>query len=226
MATSEVIAAQIGDQHLAFVQNAAREVAQECRWVTLRGEVTIDIGQEQEFTDYPENAGPGSVEAMAVWDDKAQDYFPIYPKIFPVHASLDQLAVLGNGAFLKGQGRPQYFEQLKQIRTWPATDQPYKLRVRYQRPVEMPTDESMSLVDAMAIIYKACALALLIPDPNAAGGFETKAMKRIKAMRGWHQGNVDIQLNQSADMGEDETLNIDRPRWDDRPSIRPNMYQP
>jgi hypothetical protein len=226
MATSDVIATQVGAQHVTFVQLASEEVATECKWVTTRGEVTLDLQEEQQLLDYPEDAGPGCVESMGVLDSTALTFSPIHPAVIPVTASLDQLEAAGEPLFKDCQGIPLWFEQGLQIRLWPASDKPYKIRVRYRRPANLPTDGSMSIVDAMAIIYTAAAMALDLEDPQAAAKMEKRAAARIRKLRSFHQGNLDIQLNPDADIGEDEHLTIERPNWDTRPTIRPGMNTP
>lgn len=224
MATSDVIATQVGEQHVTFVQMAAESVALECRWITTRGETTLDIGERQQVLDYPENGGPGCVESIGVWDE--ENYYPVHATVIPVTGSLDQLEAEGGETFARATGRPQFHEQGLQIRFWPATDKPYKMRVRYRRPVNLPTADSMSIVDAHAIIYRSVAMALDLEDPQAAAKMEKRAEDRIRKLRGFHQGNLDIQLNADADMGEDEHLTVERPRWDTRPTIRSDMSTP
>jgi len=226
MATSDVIASQVGEQHITFVQLAAEAVALECRWITTRGEVTLDLEEEQQLLNYPEDGGPGCVETMGVWDEGSQTYYPIHAVVIPVTASLDQLEAQGEPAFKTAQGRPAAFEQGLQIRLWPASDKPYKIRVRYRRPANLPTAGSMSVVDAHAIIYRAAAMCLDLEDPQAAAKMEKRAEDRIRKLRGFHQGNLDIQLNTDADLGEGEHLTAERPRWDTRPTIRPGMNVP
>lgn len=226
MATSDVIATQVGEQHVAFVQLAAEAVALECRWITTRGEVTLDLEERQQLLNYPENGGPGCVESMGVWDEGSQTYYPIHAKVIPVTGSLDQLEAAGGDDFAIALGRPQWHEQGLQIRLWPASDKPYKIRVRYRRPVNLPTADSVSIVDAQAIVYWAAAMALDLEDPQAATKMHKRAEDRIKKLRGFHQGNLDVQLNPDADMAEDEHLTVERPRWDTRPTIRPGMNTP
>jgi hypothetical protein len=226
MATSDVIATQVGEQHVLFVQMAAEEVATECKWITTRGEVTLDLQEEQQLLDYPENGGPGCVEAMGVWDEGSNTYYPIHATVIPVTGSLDQLEAAGEPTFQIAQGRPSRFEQGLQIRLWPASDKPYKIRVRYRRPANLPTPASMSIVDGLAIVYRAAAMAMDLEDPLMAKKLEARAAMRIAKLRGFHQGNLDIQLNPDADMGEDEHLTVERPRWDTRPTIRPGMNTP
>lgn len=220
-ATSDVIATQVADQQVVTVQTAAREVALRCYWVTLRGEVTLDLGIEQEFINYPEDAGAGSVEAIGVWDEGQQFYIPLHEKVIPVQASNDQMVLQGQPALAIVTGMPTHFEQLKQIRTHPISDKAYKLRVRYQRPVQMPNPDSLSLVDAQAIIMLSVAMSLeTLGDLQLADRWSARADRRIRDLRAHHQGNQDLQLNRNADMGEDEHLQVDRPRWDTRPTLR------
>lgn len=219
VASSDVIASHVGDQHVTFVQNAAREVALACKWINLRGEVTVDVQEEQQLVDYPESAGPGSCLGLAVWDNG--EYYPLREKSIPVAASADQLEAAGEPTFSEILQRPTHFEQGLQVRLWPPTDKPYKLRFRYQRPVEMPTEESLSLVDAQAIILRAAGMAFeVMGDYQLADRNTKRSNDRIAKLRAFHQGNQDLQLNRDADMAEDEHLVVERPRWDTRPTIR------
>lgn len=219
--TDSGLASQLDEQHVIAINNATLKVQQDCRWVNAQGRVTVTIEAEQNLIDYPENAGPGSVQAMAVFEDDR--YYPVEPRIIPVSADQDQQQAVGGDIFKAVQGRPRYYEQLQQIKTWPYTNKPYQLRIDYNRPVTMPTGASVSIVDGVLIVYGAASMiSTQLGDPKQAQYYAGLYTDRRNALMAWQSQGTTFAMNSEADLGEDEFFNSDLiPHWDRRPTINP-----
>lgn len=217
--TDSGLASQIDEQHVVAINAAALKVQQDCRWVSAQGRVTITLQSEQTILDYPENAGPGSIQAMAVYEDDL--YYPLLPGIIPVHADQDQQQLAGGGTFAAVQDRPRYFEQRSQIHLWPNSDKTYPVRIDYNRPVVMATGKTISIVDGMLIIYAAASMiSTQLGDPAQAAYYVGLYSDRRNSLMAWQSQGTTFSMNTEADMGEDEiSSEINVPRWDRRLTI-------
>lgn len=219
--TDNSLSSQVAEQHVVAVNAAATKAAQECRWVNAQGRVTVDLGIQQDTLDYPEGQGPGTVQAVAVYENNR--YYPVDPRIIPIHADQDQQQAAGDGEFQSVQGRPRYYEQRGQIKLWPFSDKAYKVRIDYLRPIQMNSGSSVSIIDAQLIIYGAASmLAKIMADSEMATYYADLYTDRMHALMAWQSQGSTFALQSEADLGEDEFLNSDLvPVWDRRPTISP-----
>lgn len=214
--TTSELGSQVAEQHIVAINQAALKVQQECGWVNAQGRVTVDLQAEQDTLDYPENSGPGSIRAMSVYDPAGEITFPLDPRIIPVHADKDQAQAAGGALFKSVQGRPRYYEQRSQIKLWPFSDKPYKIRIDYLRRVEMPEPNSVSIVDGMLIIYAAASMiATQMNDPRMAAYYAGLYTDRRNALMAWQAQGTTFAMSTEADLGEDEAFDSSlMPRWD------------
>jgi hypothetical protein len=219
--TDNSLASQVAEQHVVAVNAAATKAAQECKWVNAQGRVTVDLQAEQDTIDYPEGQGPGSVQAIAIYE--SERYYPVDPRIIPIHADADQQQLAGGETFKAVQGRPRYFEQRSQIKLFPFTDKPYKARIDYMRPIQMPTGSTVSIIDAQLIIYGAASmLAKIMSDGEMATYYAGLYTDRLHALMAWQSQGSTFAMQTEADLAEDEALVQDLvPKWDRRPTIGP-----
>lgn len=191
--------------------------------MNAQARITVDLQSEQNTLDYPEKAGPGSVQAVAIYENDR--YYPVDPRIIPVHADQDQQQAAGGDAFAAVQGRPRYFEQRKQLILWPFSDKAYKVRIDYNRPVAMNDDSAVSIVDAQLVIYAAAAMiSTQMSTPDMADYYSRLYVDRRAALMAWQSEGTTFALNSEADLGEDEFYNSDLiPHWDRRPTIGPGI---
>lgn len=220
--TDNSLSTQVQEQHIVAVNATAAKAAQECKWVNAQGRVTVTLEAEQNLLNYPENSGPGSINAIAVYD--FERYYPLDPRIIPVHADHDQEQSSGGDLFKSVQGRPRYYEQGKQIKTWPFSDKQYPLRIDYMRPIQMPEGSSISIIDSILIIYgTASMLSTMMADPTMATYYAGMYSDRLRALMAWQSQGTTFAINTEADLAEDEAFNSDIvPKWDRRPTITPS----
>lgn len=219
--TAGQLASHIGEQQLVAIDQAAIKALQECTWVNAQGRVTVDLESEQDTLDYPENGTPGCVRAMAVYD--GGKYWPLQPRIIPVHADTDQEQEAGGPTFKAVQGRPRVYEQRNQIKLWPYSDKPYKVRIDYLRQVTMPQPNSVSIVDAQLIIYLASSmLATQMDDERMAKYYMNLYQDRRLALQAWQSQGTTFSMSTEADLAEDEVnIELSVPNWDRRPTLPP-----
>jgi hypothetical protein len=219
MQTTSELASQLDEQHIVAINAAAIKVQQECGWVTNQGRVTVDLQSEQDTLDYPEACGAGGIRGMAVFDEER--YYPLDPRIIPVHADQDIQQAAGGEVFKAVQGRPKYFEQRNQIKLWPFSDKPYKVRIDYIRPVTMPAATSVSIVDGMLIIYAAASMISVQRGDDRMAAYNAGLYAdRKSALMAWQSQGTRFAMSTEADMGEDEFIRDDLvPNWDRRPTI-------
>lgn len=224
--TNSALASQEEESQIVKVQAAALKVAQDCRWVSAQDRQTITIGAEQNRINYPDNCGPGAVLSIAVYDQNR--YWPLEQRIIPVAADQDQEQAAGGDTFKMVQGRPRYFQSLAQIAIWPYTDKEYPLRVEFMRPMNLPTDDSMSVVDGQLVIYAAAALlAEKQGDTELKDSMWNLYHDRLTQLRGWQSAGTRFPMNSEADLAEGEfTIENILPSWDRGPTIRPNDMSP
>lgn len=228
--TTSGLAIQVNEQHETVVRLAAADVAKDCRWVTTLLRTTIHVGAQQNLVDYPPNTGPGCVLAMAVYnpntnnsDNDNSRYIPLTQAIIPIMFDTDQELAAGGATLDKICSRPTHFEQRQQIALHPRTDQPYQIRVEAQQFLDLPLAGSMSIVDAMLIVYKAASmLSKQMEDDAGAAYYAGLYADRYGDLKAWQSAGTDVILSTQADFNEDEAnrLEIHRPNWDQSPTVR------
>jgi hypothetical protein len=219
--TTSDLGSQVAEQHIVAINQAALKAQQECSWVNAQGRMTVDLQAEQNTLNYPENSGPGSIRAAAVFDPDIERYYPLSPRIIPVHADQDQQQAAGGESFKAVQGRPRVYEQRNQIILWPYSDKPYKVRFDYLRPVTMPEPNSVSIVDAMLIIYMATSMiATQMNDDRMATYYLGLYMDRKNALMAWQSQGSTFAMSTEADLAEGEGFDESLlPSWDRRPTM-------
>jgi hypothetical protein len=85
----------------------------------------------------------------------------------------------------------------------------------------MPTEGSISIVDAMLIIYAAASmLATQRGDDRMAAYYGGLYTDRKNALMAWQSQGTDFSMSTEADLGEDEMFDSTLiPQWDRRPTI-------
>lgn len=221
MQTDSGLASQVEEQHIIAVNMAARKVLQDCGWVNAQQRITITLQAEQETINYPTGCGPGSLRAMAVFDENR--YYPVEPRIIPVQADQDQFALAGGDTYKGVQGRPRYYEQRKQIHTWPTSDKQYPVRMDFMANIEMNDDDAVSIIDAQLIIFFAASIiSQQKGDPEQAKYYAGLYSDRRNALMAWQSQGSRFAMATEADLGEDEFLREDLiPNWDRRPTAIP-----
>jgi len=218
--TDNSLSTQIEEQHVVAVRAAAVTVARECSWVNAQARVTVDLGIEQDTLNYPAGCGPGSIRDAAVYD--ADMYVRLIPRIIPVNADRDQEQAEGGATFDGVLGRPKYIEQRDQIKLHPPSDKAYKIRLDFLRAIDLPTADSVSIVDGMLVVYAtASMLARQMGDTDSAayyGGLYTDQRNKLMA---WQSQGSTFAMSTEADLSEGETFPLDdAPNWDRAPTIR------
>lgn len=219
--TDSGLASQVEEQHVAAINAAALKAQQDCLWVNAQQRVTITLQAEQETIAYPIGCGPGSIRAMAVFDENR--YYPIEPRIIPVQADQDQFAAAGGDTYKGVQGRPRYFQQRNLIHTWPTSDKQYPVRLDFMADVTMPTGGTVSIIDAQLLIYAgASIISQQSGDPDQAKYYMAMYGDRRNALMAWQSQGTRFAMQTEADLGEDEFLREDLiPNWDRRPTAIP-----
>jgi hypothetical protein len=213
MQTTASLAGQVDTQHVLVVQAAALKVQQDCRWVNLQRHVDVELGIEEHTINYPSNVGPGGVLEMAVYSDDR--YYPLESRIIPPQADTDVEEGIGGETYDRVLGRPKFYECRNQIHLWPPTDKAYHLRVNVLLRADLPTNASMSVVDAQLIIYKAAEMmSVQHGDKEQAAYYATLYQDRMMALRAWQSAGTRFAMNSEADLAEDEFFNQDLiPNW-------------
>lgn len=220
-ATNGILASQVAEQHTVFVRSAAKKVAQDCRWVNTIREETVTLQAEENLINYPGSCRPGSILEIAVFDSLQDRYFQLEQRVIRAVMAQDQQQSVGGDTFKEVQGRPELFEQRNQILLWPYSDKEYPLRIKYQYPIDLPTQDSISIVDAELIVLWATALAHdVLGDDRLSNNYRGMYSDRLALLRGWQSAGTNVAISTEADMGEDEVVRIDRPRWDNSPWVR------
>jgi hypothetical protein len=214
--TSSDLGSQVAEQHIIAINQAALKVQQECGWVNAQGRVTVPLQAEQDTLNYPEACGPGAIRAVSVYEIESERSFPLAPRVIPVHADVDQQQAAGGAVFQGVQGRPQFYEQREQVKLWPFSDKPYKIRFDYVRPVQMPTPNSVSIVDGQLIVYMATSLiATQMNDERMAAYYASLYVDRRNALMAWQSQGTSFAMSTDADLGEDEGFDASSPpNWD------------
>lgn len=216
------LASQTNEQHIVGVQAAALKVHQDCRWVNLQRHVNVELGIQEHTINYPSNVGPGGILGMAVYSppasgttDSTGRYYPLEARIIPCQADTDVEEVLGGEVYQAVCGRPKFYECRNQIELWPPTDQAYHLRVEILLRTDLPTDASVSVVDAQLIIYKAAEMiSVQHGDKEQAAYYQGLYIDRMTMLRGWQSMGTRFAMNSEADLAEDEFFNQDLiPNW-------------
>lgn len=219
--TDNDLGSQLDEQHVAVVNAAALRVQTECGWVNTLRRVTVEIESEQTTLNYPGDCRPGAIRAVAVYD--TDRYFVLEPRVIPVQADSDQEVIAGQPT-LKGKlGRPKFYQERSQIELWPRTDKAYPVRLEYQARIDMPTDDTVSIVDGQLIIYAACSmLSGAMGDTEQRDHFGGLYKERMMALRGWQSAGNRFAMDSAADFGEEEFFRSDvLPNWNRSPTMAP-----
>jgi hypothetical protein len=211
---------------------AAADVAKDCRWVSTQMRTTVSIGAQQNVVNYPADTGPGSILSVSVYIpstapagsvSNTSRYIPLIQSIIPAALDTDQELAEGGAALEAVCSTPTHFEQRAQIAIHPRTDQAYELRIEAQRSVDMPLASSVSIVDAMLIVYKAASMiSKQMMDTDGAAYYAGLYADRLGDLKAWQSAGTDVVLDTQADLNEDEgnRLELRRPNWDSSPTVR------
>lgn len=210
--TTSGLAAQTQEQHITAVQMAAEDVAKDCRWVNAQRRVTVTVGAEQTVLNYPAGATPGSIINLAVYAD--QRYYALVPQVIPISVDTDQEAIAGGAVLAAVLGRPQVYEQREQINLWPRTDKAYPVRIEYMQAMNLPLESSISVVDAMLIVYAAASLiSKQMENDSGAVYYDSRYQDRLGDLRAWQNSTGDVVMSTDADLSEGEGPLEHRPNW-------------
>lgn len=220
MQTSAGLSSQVDEQHIAIVNSAALIVQAECRWVSTRKRITVNLGAEQSLVSYPAGCTAGSITGIAVYDSGA--YYELEQTLIPLRADVDQEEAEAGAAFDAVQGRPAYYQQAAQIYLSPPSDQAYPLRIEYNQSAELLGGASKSLYDAQLIAYQATsAIAMQRGDEKLAEYYARLYSQRMMKLRAAQSAGTRFALDSQADLGEGEGGLGPVPNWDVRPVSRP-----
>lgn len=152
-------AQQIMDQMNEWIRAAANAVYKRCQWVQNQTETRADVGIDQRFLDYPDNAGPGDIVAIGVWLPTESRFRPLRRGVIPIRVDDEPLVEIGEPDSVAGRGCPEVYELKGQIELWRRADMAYRLKIDHTVSPELATDAAESIVDAEAIILHAMAEA-------------------------------------------------------------------
>jgi hypothetical protein len=217
--TDNSLATQVTEQHIVAINTVATKAAQECGWVNAQRRVTVILQAEQKVLNYPSNCGPGNVRAIAVYDEDR--YWPLEPGIIPVHADQDQEQAEGGDTFDSVQGRPRIWEQREQIELYPYSDKQYPVRIDYLAPITMPTEGTVSIIDAQLIIHGTVSMiAQQMGDKEMRDYHAALYVDRMRALMAWQSQGTTVPLSSEADLGEHEVVMVRAPNWARSPTVR------
>ena len=204
-----------------MINSAALKVQQECGWVNSLARVTVEIQSEQTTLNYPDDCRPGAIRAVAAFD--GYRYYMLEARIIPINADTDQQVIAGQPELKSVCGRPKFYQQRNQLELFPRTDKAYPIRIEYQRRIDMPTDDSVSIVDGQLIIYASAAmLSAQMGDPKQADHYGALYQDRMQALRGWQSTGNRFAMDTAADFGEEEFFRDDLlPNWNRGPTLAP-----
>lgn len=216
--TDNSLGSQVEEQHVAVVQSAALKVMQDCRWVNAVEQTTVMLQAEQNVLDYPFGSHPGAILNVSVYD--GGQYLRLRPQRLTTQFASDQQQIVGGIEFQRVTGRPQAYDQQKQITFWPFSDKEYPVRIEYQRPSDLPTDETVSIVDGQLIVlWAASMLSLNLGDVDQSRLFSSMYLERQRMLQAWQSSGTTFAMSSAADLAEGEGLGFDEvPRWDRSPT--------
>ena len=157
--TNDAQAPLVMEQINEWIRAASTAVTKRCQWATSQRETREDVGIDQRFVNYPANAGPGNIVAIAVWDADASRFRQLRRGVIPLAVDDEPLVEEGEPDSEAGRDRPEVYELKAQIELWPRPDQAYRLKIDHTVSTELADDDTPSLVDAEAIILLAMAEA-------------------------------------------------------------------
>lgn len=215
--TDSGLAAAVGSQHVAAVQMAALKVAQDCRWANAQRRTTVTLNAEQEAVNYPEDCGPGNIIGMSVYNQDR--YYPMESRSLPTQLDTDQELIAGGDILKSVVGLPRYYEQRNQIFLYPRTDKEYPLRIEFMAKMDLPLDESVSLVDAQLIVYMAASMISKQMENDTGTQYYTALYAdRLGSLRAWENAASNFALDSSADFAENESVFPQVPNWNRLPT--------
>lgn len=200
------------------MQSAARNVAQDCRWVMANRRVAVTLQAQQGAINYPSGCSAGSIVSIAVWQDGSS--YVLEPRAIGPEADLAVAQATLEGTLDMLTDRPRFFQQRTQIHLWPVTDQQYAAEIEYMQPMDLPNDTDLSVTDGQLIAYMAASiLAQTMGDEKQAGYLATLYGDRLAALKGWQSAGTRFAMDSEADLAENE-FSIERlkPNWDTRPT--------
>lgn len=167
-----------------FIRSAALEIYSRCPWVAAQRETFIDIGIDQRFVNYPDNATAGNIIQIGVWDAAASRYVALRRARIQITKDDEPLVEEGEPASVTNRGRPIQYEPKAQIELWPRADQAYALKIDHTVSPDLGGDGVVSVVDAECIVLWACADAFDFQgDGKLADNARAKCDKRIGKLR-------------------------------------------
>lgn len=175
-----------------LLRQASNKVAKESQWLDAKTSARIDLGVDQEFSNLPAFTTAANVLELGVWDAQQERYIPLHRGPIPVALHTDPTNEEGGGSDEATRGRPERYEVGTQIRTWPAADQAYQLKLIHTVTKEMNADEVESALDADLILFLALSLAF---EENGDQARSDKYLKlyqdRLIDIRAWiNAGNA------------------------------------
>lgn len=183
--TNDSQAPLVLEQFNEFIRAAAETVYTRCPWSQTMRETRADVGIDQRFINYPDNAGPGNIQAIGVWLPSENRYAAMRRGRIPVQADAAPLVEIGEPDSIPGRSQPRIYELKSQIEIWPRPDQAYRLQIDHTINPDLGDDETASVVDAEAIILWAMADAYDFQgDRELAGVQRGKFESRINALIG------------------------------------------
>ncbi len=177
------------------LRQASNKVAKECQWIDTRTSTRINLGVDQEFSNLPSFTTAANVLELGVWDAQQERYIPLHRGPIPVALHTDPTNDEGGGSDEATRGRPERYEVGAQIRTWPAADQAYELKLIHTVTKEMNADGVESALDADLILFLALSLAF---EENGDQARADKYLKlyqdRLIDIRAWIQAGNAMEI--------------------------------
>ncbi len=217
---TEASGGQAARQYNAFIDAAALKVAADCPWVSNELRVTVDLGAEQYKIAYPANAAVGSIRELALYDTDSLEYTLLEQRDLGLAYDFDQVAAAGGANFDAIQDEPQCWNQRGDfIYLYPPNDDTArKIRLRYLQRLTFTSDSQQSTVDAQALIYWACSMALnMNKETEQRDHYIALYRDRVSEMRGWQNSGQTVPIDSDARLIDPVDQFAPRPNWDTSP---------
>jgi hypothetical protein len=196
--TNDAQAPQVLEQHNELIRAAALEVAQACPWVSTKREAFLDVEIDQRYLTYPTGCGPGSIIQLGVWDEGEGRYAALRRGVIPVELDDEPLVEEGEPASVSGRGRPILYEVRDQIELYPRADQAYEVKLDYVISLDLAADDTVSNVDAEAVILASIAEVYAFQqDVAQARFFREKLDERIRKLAQGQRHNLKVSRRTS-----------------------------
>lgn len=184
--TNDAQAPLVMEQYNEFIRSAAMEVYTRCSWAAAQRESFADVGIDQRFINYPDNATGGNIIQVAVWDAGSNRYRTLRRARILIHKDDEPVVEEGEPASIAGRGMPTQYEPKKQIEIWPRPDQAYQIKIDHTVNPDLADDNDVSVVDAESIILWSMADAFDFQGDTALAQVQrAKFDKRIGQLRAW-----------------------------------------